>query len=417
MLIDLLWRSLLNRRGTVLLSVLTIGLSVALLTGVEKVRQDMREGFFNTVSGTDLIVGARTGQVELLLYSVFHLGSATNNIRWQSYQRIARDSAVEWAVPLSLGDSHKGFRVVGTSSEFFERYRFGHQHQLQLSSGRTFQGIHEVTLGAEVANRLGYQVGDQLVIAHGLGSTSFSQHKDQPFTVVGILAPSGTPVDQSLLVSLESITAIHVGWRAGVPMPGLSVDANKLAEMELTPKEITAVLLGMKSKTQVFQMQRAINGFSGEPLLAILPGVALQELWQVIGTAEKAMLAISACVVLAGLTGMLGVLLTGLQQRRRELALLRAIGASPLHLLSLVVMEAMLLTAAGIGFGLSLLWFALILAQTGLYETFGLYLTLGWPKELWQILALVFAAGTLVGILPAWQAWRYTLADGLTPRT
>lgn len=417
MLIDLLWRSLLNRRGTVVLSVLTIGLSVALLAGVEKVRQDMREGFFNTVSGTDLIVGARTGQVELLLYSVFHLGSATNNIRWQSYQRIANDSAVEWAVPLSLGDSHKGFRVVGTNGAFFDRYRYGDQHALKLSAGRPFQGVHEVTLGAEVANRLGYGIGDQLVIAHGLGSTSFSQHKDQPFTVVGILAPSGTPVDQSLLVSLESITAIHVGWRAGVPMPGLSVDANKLDSMELTPKEITAILLGLKSKTQVFQMQRAINGFRGEPLLAILPGVALQQLWQVIGGAEKAMLAISACVVLAGLTGMLGVLLTGLQQRRRELALLRAIGASPLHLLSLVVMEAMLLTAVGIGFGLALLWLALALAQTGLYETFGLYLTLGWPVGLWQILVLVLAAGTLIGAIPAWQAWRYTLADGLTPKT
>jgi len=417
MLIDLLWRSLLNRRSTALLSILTIGLSVALLAGVEKVRQDMREGFFNTVSGTDLIVGARTGQVELLLYSVFHLGSATNNIRWQSYQRVANDAAVEWSVPLSLGDSHKGFRVVGTSSAFFDHYRYGHRHELKLSAGRAFQGIHEVTLGAEVAARLGYRTGDKVIIAHGLGSTSFSQHKDQPFTVVGILAPTGTPVDQSLLVSLESITAIHVGWRAGVPMPGQSVDAQALAELDLTPKEITAFLLGMKSKTQVFQMQRAINRFAGEPLLAILPGVALQELWQVIGSAEKAMLAISACVVLAGLTGMLGVLLTGLQQRRRELALLRAIGASPLNLLGLVMMEAVLLTAAGMAVGLGLLWSALALAQTGLFETFGLYLTLGWPDGLWQLLVLVLGAGTLVGMLPAWQAWRYTLADGLTPRT
>ncbi|GGB91318.1 peptide ABC transporter permease [Marinobacterium zhoushanense] len=417
MLIDLLWRSLLNRRATAVLSILTIGLSVALLAGVEKVRQDMREGFFNTVSGTDLIVGARTGQVELLLYSVFHLGSATNNIRWKSFQRVANDPAVEWSVPLSLGDSHKGFRVVGTTSAFFDHYRYGRENALKLSAGRAFNGIHQVTLGAEAASRLGYHTGDKVVIAHGLGSTSFAQHKDQPFTVVGILEPTGTPVDQSLLVSLESITAIHLGWRAGVPMPGLSVDPSTLSETDLTPKEITAFLLGMKSKTQVFQMQRAINRFSAEPLLAILPGVALQELWQVIGSAEKALLAVSACVVLAGLTGMLGVLLTGLQQRRRELALLRAIGASPFNLLCLVVMEAVLLTAAGIAVGLSLLWTLLILAQQGLSEAFGLYLTLGWPDGLWQILAMVLAAGALAGTIPAWQAWRYTLADGLTPRT
>lgn len=199
---------------------LTIAISVALLAGVEKIRQDMRDGFFNTVSGTDLIIGARSGQVELLLYSVFHLGSATNNIRWQSYQRIASDPAVEWSVPLSLGDSHKGFRVVGTRQAFFEHYHYGKDRPLELAAGTPFQGLHEVTLGAQVARTLGYSIGDEIVVAHGLGSTSFALHKDQPFRVVGILKPTGTPVDRSLLVSLESITAIHVGWRAGVPMPG-----------------------------------------------------------------------------------------------------------------------------------------------------------------------------------------------------
>ncbi|KEA63380.1 ABC-type antimicrobial peptide transport system, permease component [Marinobacterium lacunae] len=416
MMIDLLWKSLKNRRGTALLCVLTIAFSVALLAGVEKVRQDMREGFFNTVSETDLIVGARTGQIELLLYSVFHLGSATNNIRWSSYQRITNDSAVQWTIPVSLGDSHKGFRVVGTSASFFEHFRFGRDKSLSMSTGRSFNAVHEVTLGAKVAKTLGYKVGDQVIIAHGLGSTSFSQHKDQPFTVVGILAPTGTPVDQSLLVSLESISAIHIGWRAGVPMPGFKADADKLATMDLTPKEITAFMVGLKTKTQVFQMQRAINRYSKEPLMAILPGVALQELWQVLGGVEKAMLLVSACVVLAGLTGMLGVLLTGMQQRRRELALLRAIGASPFYLLRLVIAEACILTATGIAAGLALLWGTLAAIQSIVQEGLGLYLTFGWPTGLGEILTAVLIAGTLAGTLPAWKAWRYTLADGLTPK-
>lgn len=141
MLIDLAWRSLLNRRATALISMLTIAISVALLAGVEKIRQDMRDGFFNTVSGTDLIIGARSGQVELLLYSVFHLGSATNNIRWQSYQRVSSDPAVAWSVPLSLGDSHKGFRVVGTSQAFFQHYRYGKDRPLQLAAGTPFKGL------------------------------------------------------------------------------------------------------------------------------------------------------------------------------------------------------------------------------------------------------------------------------------
>lgn len=417
MMVGLAWRSLLNRKDTALLCVLTIAISVMLLAGVEKTRQDMRAGFFNTVSGTDLIVGARSGQVELLLYSIFHLGSATNNIRWESYDRIARDRAVEWAVPLSLGDSHRGFRVVGTSSDFFLRYRYGDDRPLRFSAGEAFTTLHQVTLGAEVAKQLGYEIDDEIVVAHGLGNTSFAQHKDQPFRVVGILAPTGTPVDRSLFVSLESITAIHLGWRAGVPIPGMEVDHEQLSEMDLTPTQITAVMLGLKSKIAVFQLQRAINSYPKEPLLAILPGVALQELWQVVGGAEKAMLAISACVVLAGLTGMLGVLLTGIEQRRRELALLRAIGASPHHLLTLVVLEAALLTIAGIGVGLGLLWGLLLLARDSVQELLGIYLTLGWPTSLNWISLIILLAGILAGTIPAWRAWRYTLADGLTPRT
>jgi putative ABC transport system permease protein len=417
MLIDLAWRSLLNRRSSALICVLTIAISVALLAGVEKIRQDMREGFFNTVSGTDLIVGARAGQLELLLYSVFHIGAATNNIRWQSYQRLAADPAVAWAVPLSLGDSHKGFRVVGTTSAFFRHYRYGHDRPLRLSAGSLFDGLHQVTLGAQVAAALGYAMGDEIVVSHGLGSTSFAQHKDQPFRVVGILAPTGTPLDRALFVSLESITAIHAGWRAGVPLPGMSVDSATLAAMDLTPDQITAVMVGLKSKTAVFQLQRAINSYRGEPLLAILPGVALQQLWQVIGRIEQAMLAISACVVLAGLTGMLGVLLTSVQQRRRELALMRAIGASPLHLLTLVLFEALLLTIGGVLAGLAALWALLLVAREAVGDAFGLYLTLAWPDGLTLIVVAVLLAGSLAGTLPAWRAWRYTLADGLTPKT
>lgn len=417
MLVGLAWRSLLNRKSAALLCVLTIAISVTLLAGVEKIRHDMRDGFFNTVSGTDLIVGARSGQVELLLYSVFHLGSATSNIRWSSYETLAGDRSVDWAVPLSLGDSHRGFRVVGTSRAFFDRYRYGDNRSLRFDGGEGFDDLHQVTLGADVAHSLGYTLGDEIVVSHGLGNVSFAQHKDQPFRVVGILEPTGTPVDRSLFVSLESITAIHLGWRAGVPMPGMSVTDAQLDSVDLTPKEITAVMVGLKSKTAVFQLQRAINNFRGEPLLAILPGVALQELWKVVGRAEQAMLAISACVVLAGLTGMLGVLLTGMEQRRRELALLRAIGASPRHLLGLVMLEASFLTASGIVLGLGTLWSVLLVAGDKLQQLLGVYLTLAWPVSLGWIALAVFVAGILAGAVPAWRAWRYTLADGLTPKT
>lgn len=416
MLIDLAWRSLWNRRVTALLCVLTLSISVMLLLGVEKVREDMRRSFFNTVAGTDLIVGARSGQVELLLYSVFHLGSATNNIRWKSYQQIAADPAIAWSVPLSLGDSHRGYRVVGTTPAFFQHYRYASERSLNFASGQPFGDLHQVTLGAEVARTLGYKLGDKIVVSHGLGSAGLSQHKDQPFEVTGILQPTGTPVDRSLLVSLESITAIHLGWRAGVPLPGLQVNPAQLHERDLTPKQITAFMLGLKSKTAVFHLQRAINDFADEPLLAILPGVALQELWRVVGSAEQAMLAISACVVAAGLAGMLGVLLTSLQQRRHELALLRAVGATPLTLLWLMLLESLVLTGLGIVLGTGCLWLLLLSGADWLSAHFGLYLTLSWPAGAWPLLGAVLIAGASAGLVPALHAWRYTLADGLTPK-
>lgn len=417
-LLRLALASLANRRATALLSVLVIALSVCLLLAVERIRSETRSSFASTISGTDLIVGARSGAVNLLLYSVFRIGNATNNIRWDSYQQIAALPRVKWAIPLSLGDSHRGYRVLGTSADYFSHYRYGQGRPLQLAEGRPFADLFEVVLGAEVARALGYRLGDQIVLAHGVSAISLSRHDDKPFRVAGILARTGTPVDRTLHISLAGMEALHVDWQGGMPGRGAArIDAEQARQLDLTPKAITAMLLGLDNRIATFAVQRAINEHRGEPLLAILPGVALQELWSLMGTAEQALLAVSACVVLVGLAGMLTALLASLNERRREMAILRSLGARPWQIAALLLAEALVLTAAGLLLGLALLYLAIALGQDFLQARHGLYLPLSGPSAReWLLLAATLGAALLLGLLPAWRAYRQSLVDGLSIR-
>lgn len=410
--------SLANRRFTALLTVFAIALSVCLLLAVERVRTEARASFASTISGTDLIVGARSGSVNLLLYSVFRIGNATNNIRWDSFETLSKHPQVKWAIPLSLGDSHRGYRVLGTDTGYFEHYRYGRSQNLQLAQGKPFADPFEVVLGAEVAEALKYQLGEQIVLAHGVATVSLTRHDDKPFRVVGILARTGTPVDRTLHISLQGMEALHVDWQNGMPARGAArISAEQAREMQLQPKAITAALLGLKSKVATFTVQRQVNEYRGEPLLAILPGVALQELWSLMGTAEKALFMVSLFVVLTGLIGMLTAILTSLNERRREMAILRSVGARPWHIGGLLVLEALVLAAAGAALGLALLYGGIAAGQGWVQARYGLYLPLALPSAYeWCLLGAILGAALLMGGVPAWRAYRQSLADGLSIR-
>lgn len=409
-------RSLVSRRMTAGLTILAVALSVALFAGVEKVRQGVRAGFERTISGTDLIVGARSGPINLVLYSVFRLGDPTNNMTWKSYQEIAQNKEVDWAVPLSLGDSHRGFRVIGTTQEFFERYQYGDGRKLAFAQGAIFEDLFDAVLGAEVARTLGYSLDQKIIIAHGGGAVSFSNHDDKPFRIVGILEPTGTPVDRSVHISLEGMEAIHVGWQAGVKTPMADMmTADRVRTMELRPKTITAALVGLKSRIGVFRLQRRINTYRLEPLQAVIPGVALGQLWSVVSVAERALSAISLFVVAVGLVGILTSILTSLSERRREMAVLRAVGARPRDVFVLLVSEAGFLALFGSLIGLLLLHGGLALAAPVIQGQFGITLIGLGPGlfDLWVVLGVTGAA-LLLGTIPAWRAFRTSLADGLS---
>jgi len=409
MLLKLARQSLWSRRGTAWLTLCSLIISLSLLLGIDHLRLEAKRSFTSTVAGTDLIVGARSGQLNLLLYTVFRIGNATNNISYAHYEQISKHPQVRWAIPLALGDSHRGFRVLGTNTDYFRYFRYGEQQSLQLAAGREFSTVYETVLGADVAKKLGYQLGQEIVLSHGVGKVSFSQHKDQPFTVVGILAPTGTPVDQSVHVSLTGIEAIHQR-KAKTTLSDAELAA-------LQPTVLTGALLGLKSKVATFAVQRQINEFKAEPLTAILPGAALAELWQMLVLVENLLLVITALVLLAALIGLTTTLLAAQRERARELAILRAIGARPWQLFILIELEVLLLTVTSIAGAFLLLTGSLAALQPWLSSQYGLVISLlAWHPHTAAGLGVVVVLALLLGAVPAIQAYRQSLNQGLQVR-
>jgi len=416
-LLPLALSSLRARRSTVLLTVVTVAMSVSLLLGVERLRQEARSSFLRSVSGTDLIVGARAHPVQLLLYSVFRLGDASNNLRWDSVQWLQGNPDVAWSVPISLGDSHRGFRVVGTTPDYFKRIGTREQRELAFAAGQPFDALFDVVLGAEVARALSYRVGDELVLAHGTAQVALQTHEDRPFKVSGVLAATGTAIDQALYVSLPALEAIHLNWRSGTRI-GKAPDLDTLSPDRLQPRTVTAVFVGLASRTSTFSVQRAINQYGDEPLSAVLPGVALQQLWGMLATIERVLSAAAACVVAAGFMVLLTSVLATLNERRREMAVLRAVGASARHIFALMLAEATLLATAGAVLGLIVVELALLLVGPWLQTRYGIFIQHGWVAgQALLFLSAVAALGAAVGLVPATLAARRSIQDGITPRT
>ena len=417
-MIALALRSLWSRRLSVGLTVLTLALSVALFLTVERLRQSARDGFDGTVSGVDVLVGARSGDLSLLLYTVFQLGDAAPSMRWSSFEAIAADERVEWAVPLSLGDSHRGYRVVATTDLYFEQVRTGRNRPLTFAqdNGQRIGGFG-VVIGASLAQALDYGLGSKVVVQHGLASAGNGAHDDLPFTVTGVLQPTGTPIDYSLFVSVEAFEAVHVGWTpAGARGEGVSADVD-LTGGDFEPKIITAVLVGLASKRRIFQFKSDIQNSDDEPLTAVLPGVTLSQLWVLVGSAERALQILSVLIIAVALIGLVTLLIATLDARRREIAIYRALGAPPMVVAALLVVEAFLigLSAAALGLVLAI---GGTLVASGVLST---YLRLDFGAldlSAEQALALVafVLVSALAGLIPAVLAYQKSVQDGMRPR-
>lgn len=445
-------KSLWNRRFIAFLSVLSIALSVALIVGMERLRTDARASFANSASGVDLIVASRGNSIQILMATIFGTGSTGRGMTWDSFEMIEGLPQVEWAVPVSMGDNHRGFPVFGTTDAYFTHFRHSGGKPFEMSQGRIFKNREEAVIGADVAERFGYKTGDEIIVAHGAGNVAFALHDKAPFTVAGILATTNTAADRQVYVSLEGFDALHAqnAEPAADPFDGLAapsdptIDGGSDHEDTLTgqarhahenvlthseeqsgqeenaakhdhePDQINAVLIGLSNRTASLAIQRTVSDYAPEPLTAVLPGAALLQLWSITSTAENALKITGWAVAVAGLLGMVVMLTATLEARRREFAILRSVGATPSEILVLIVLEAFCLSLAGIILGTILS--AILVAGIGptLAERFGIAISLRAPslQEI-RLVGIILVFGLVASLIPAMRVYRMTLADGL----
>lgn len=410
-LFSVAWHSLLSRKKTVVLTFISLSISILVLLSVEHIRLQAKESFNRTISDVDLIVGAPSGQLNMLLYSVFRMGSPTNNIKYDSFLMLQQHELIDWVIPISLGDSHRGFRVMGTNSAYFTHYKYGNKHSLGFKQGREFDNMFEAVVGADVAKTLGYQVNDKIVIAHGIGSTSFTHHEQAPFVISGILKPTGTPVDKTVHVNLEAIEAIHL------PHSVLNRIIEDPQDTSLTPQSITSVMLGLTSKFTIFSMQRELNNYTDDRLMAVLPGVAMAELWSLMSSVENLLRAIAALVLLSSLFGLVTMLLASMNERQNEIAVMRVLGAGPITLLLLILLEALIIVCLALAAAIGGLTLMLIGLNGWLASEFGLFLNHNiLSLDIISLSGLVILATLLVSLFPGFEAYKNALHVQLTAK-
>ena len=568
-ILSLAFKSLLNRKLTFFITLFSIAISVTLLLGVQTLKTETNSSFMKSISGTDLIIGSRGASSQLLLSSVFHIGQSTNTIQYATYQEIQKSPAVEWAVPISLGDSHQGYTVMATDLSFFDHFSYANKQHLKVHSGKIDENMFAVVIGAEVANKLNYAIGDEVIVTHGGGEIEGHHHDNIPFYISTILSPSFTAIDQTLIISLEAMAAMHTDNHGhfGV-LPGeetLATDQghehhdeatheehehhdeatheehehhDEVAHQEhenhdeathqehehhdeatheeykhhdeathqehehrdevtheghehhdeatheghehhdeatheghehhdeatheghehhdeakheehehhdeamheghehddqihsehretqdqrvarllkIKPEKINAIFVGLTSPQAILGMQSYINNYPKEPLSAIIPAVALQELWQFFSLAEIALNIVTVFVVLVGLLGMLSIILMSLNERRREMAILRSVGARPAHIFGLIIGEAGFVCFAGIVLGVALLYLLLAALQAPLASYYGFYIDINMltSNDL-LILAVIQCSALLIALIPGWLIYKYSLSDGMS---
>jgi putative ABC transport system permease protein len=377
------------------LGLLTLGVAtiVLLLLSVSQLEERMTRD----ARGIDLVVGAKGSPMQLMLAGIYHLDAPTGNIPLNALERLRKNRFIKKAIPLALGDSWKGARIVGAPKEYIEHYG------AELAGGAHNQKPMEAVLGAEVAARTGAKVGDRFTGAHGIGSEG-DEHKDAPYTVVGVLRKNHSVLDRLVLTSIESVWQVHEEHQG----PQDEADRKALEEA----REVTVVLVQYASPLAAATLPRQINAQS--ELQAASPAYETARLFRIVGVGVEAMRAFALILMIAAGLSVFIALYTALEERRYDLAVMRTLGASRARLFGLLLTEGIVLALLGAVLGLALghalasalgAW----LASQQQYPITGLE----WrPEELW-VLAAALGIGLVAAMLPAWRAYRVDVSRTL----
>ena len=439
---NLVFQSLLNRWLSCFLIILTLAFSISLFFTVSRVQETVKSSFQNTVSGVDSLVAARGGNLQILLNSVFLIGEPSSTIKWHTYKDITNNNKIKWAVPISLGDSHKGYRVIGTSNDYFKEIKYSSGKNIEFQTGNSFSDVFDVVLGSVVANKLNYSIGSSIVVTHGLsdaGETHTFQsekheeheehddhgddddhaghdHDDMGFKVSGILKPTGTPIDNGVYISLAGIEAMHTGWIGNQKV--LDVSLEDILESELQPKTISAIFISLKNRTQIFQFQRDVLNYKNEAISSVMPGVTLSRLWMLTGNVDKAFKFITFLIIIIALLGMIAMTIAGLNSRRREMAILRSVGASPSNIVSLLLVESIIIALVSCAVGYIIMIIIFSLGKDYLQNNYGIFIDSFSIKNYdLQIIIAIVCAALIATIIPAIQVYKNTIRDGLSVKS
>jgi putative ABC transport system permease protein len=428
-IIKIVVRNVKRRRLSTSLTAASVALGVALFVAIGVLRQASEQGFQRTAGICDTIVGAKGDSLQLSLNTLYHMGFSTGNISLASFNEIRNQEGVSWAAPIALGDSYRSHRIVGVSSEFFEQVKIAGSGNLSFSEGRSFdfsteqfveehehlfgeqQAGHDheddehfsyqAVIGANVATKLLLKVGDKIVPTHGV-EKSTERHDDAASEIVGILAATGTPIDR----------AIYIPIIAYYKMEGHATDHEAELEGTRDARGISAIMLSTKSGYYRQQIYRNIN--NRLDAMAVFPSIEMRKLFKLIGSGDIVLRIISLLVVVVALIGVLVSLYNAMGARRKEFAILRALGASRRSIITIVSLESSIIAFMGAVFGVLLASLAALILATELHKFSGVTINVSLGVDEIYLIVIVTLAGALAGLIPALEAYRTEAAKQLS---
>ncbi|MBK6946849.1 MAG: ABC transporter permease [Haliscomenobacter sp.] len=423
-LLALSWKNLINKPLSLLLSLVLFSLGVGLVSLLLLVTRQLEEKFEKNLAGIDLVIGAKGSPLQLILSGMYHIDAPTGNIPISEVRPFLnpRHPLIQKAVPLSLGDSYRNYRIVGTTSAFFDLY------QAAIAEGRSFENVMEAVAGAEAARALGLKIGDTFRSSHGLADDEDMEHKESSFTLCGILKPTGSVADQLILTPAQSIWAVHdhgsVFEEAGEEPHEDHEEGHEDHETfdiakpltDYPDKDITSLLIQFKGRNiQTLNMQRSIN--ENTDLQAATPAIEITRLYTLLGLGADALRWLAFVIIAVSGLSIFISLYSSLKDRRYELALMRTMGASPSTLFALIILEGLFLAVIGYLIGMLLSHGGMQLLAGFMKDTYRYTFTgTQFLKEEGFLLLGALAVGFLASVIPAFQASHTdiheTLADG-----
>ncbi len=416
-IISLIIASLRARALNVSLIIVTLALSVALLIAAQNIQRMVRASFENSGAAMDMIAAPRGHDMQILLYTVFNVGEPVGTIPIEAVEMLANHPAVDWAVPISLGDSFHGSRVIGTAGGFFEHMRLwrkeGEKDTPILAAGSLFKELRDAVIGADVAHEYGLAIGDPLILQHGIGEIGAHDHDELPFVVSGILTPTATAYDKAVFVPLAAIEAMHVGWESGRRVGKVDHDHSHRDDFEVD--DVSAVFIGLRDPIAALHLQRDIQDYQKTALSGILPGATLAKIWTIVGGVETGFRIINMLIIAVALVAMMTMTFASLTQRRREFAILRGVGASPRIVMMMILSETFLIALAACILGAILASLGMLLARFYLGHEYGFSFegSLFISRNI-NDFALIIGAALGAALIPAWRLYRYSVQDHIS---